>query len=59
MKTSGNYFNNRRRGIQDTTFGNRTTNWVSRGGGQDCKNKYIGWNCRAISRYKTIGCYVG
>jgi hypothetical protein len=39
----------RRRNIQGTTFGNKTTNWISGGG-------Y--WNRKAKRKYRTIGFYV-
>ncbi len=45
-RKGGSYFSTRRRDIQNTTFGNRTTNEISGGGDR---------NCRAKCRYKTIG----
>ncbi len=40
------YYNTKRRDIQDITFGNRSTNWISGGGDQ---------NYKAKCRYRTIG----
>ncbi len=45
----GSYSNTIKRDIQDSTSGNKTTNWISEGGNQN----YI-----AKRRYKTISFYV-
>ncbi len=58
-RTCGNYSSNRRRGIQDTTPRNITTNWVNGGGGQNYKDINTCQNCRVIGGYITISCCIG
>ncbi len=38
-RIGGDYFNNIKRGIQDTTLRNKTTNWVSGKGGRNCRTR--------------------